>query len=99
MNTALPHLPFWLDVLLAALLLAGAGFALLGSWGLAMWSSSLKLLHGPAHATPPHLKNVSIDDTAAAASTGAFIAATTAARAAAADHAAATVWHSSILAF
>jgi multicomponent K+:H+ antiporter subunit G len=45
------ELPFWLDALLAALVLAGAGFALIGSWGLAKFSDFLKRLHGPTKAT------------------------------------------------
>ena len=44
-------LPFWLDALLAALLLTGAFFALVGSWGLAKLSDFLKRLHGPTKAT------------------------------------------------
>ena len=44
-------LPFWLDALLAALLLIGAFFALVGSWGLAKLSDFLKRLHGPTKAT------------------------------------------------
>jgi multicomponent K+:H+ antiporter subunit G len=45
------ELPFWLDALLAALVLTGAGFALVGSWGLAKFSDFLKRLHGPTKAT------------------------------------------------
>lgn len=44
-------LPVWLDVTLAALLVAGAVFALIGSWGLARLSTFLKRLHGPTKAT------------------------------------------------
>lgn len=44
-------LPFWLDALLAALVLIGAAFALIGSWGLAKLSDFLKRLHGPTKAT------------------------------------------------
>jgi multicomponent K+:H+ antiporter subunit G len=44
-------LPFWLDALLAALVLVGTGFALIGSWGLAKLSDFLKRLHGPTKAT------------------------------------------------
>lgn len=51
MNTALNHLPFWLDLLLAALVLTGTVFALIGSWGLAKLSDFLKRLHGPTKAT------------------------------------------------
>lgn len=46
MNTA-----FWLDALVAALLLVGGLFALLGSWGLVRLSDFLKRLHGPTKAT------------------------------------------------
>lgn len=52
MNLAhLAELPLWLDVLLAALLVTGTAFALVGSWGLAKLSDFLKRLHGPAKAT------------------------------------------------
>ena len=44
-------LPVWLDALLAALLLAGAFFALVGSWGLVKLSGFLRRLHGPTKAT------------------------------------------------
>ena len=44
-------LPVWLDAMLAALLVAGAVFALIGSWGLARLSTFLKRLHGPTKAT------------------------------------------------
>jgi multicomponent K+:H+ antiporter subunit G len=50
----IPHLadlPLWLDILLAALLVIGTAFALVGSWGLAKLSDVLKRLHGPAKAT------------------------------------------------
>jgi multicomponent K+:H+ antiporter subunit G len=45
------HLPPWLDALLAALVLVGTAFALVGSWGLAKLSDFLKRLHGPTKAT------------------------------------------------
>lgn len=45
------ELPFWLDALLAALVLIGTGFALIGSWGLAKLSDFVKRLHGPTKAT------------------------------------------------
>ena len=51
MNTALHNLPLWLDLLLAALVLTGTAFALIGSWGLAKLSDFLKRLHGPTKAT------------------------------------------------
>ncbi len=44
-------LPLWLDLLLSALVLVGAGFALVGSWGLAKLGDFLKRLHGPTKAT------------------------------------------------
>jgi len=44
-------LPFWLDLLLSALVLIGAAFALIGSWGLARLSDFLKRVHGPTKAT------------------------------------------------
>lgn len=45
-----PHfaeLPAWADVLISALLVAGASFALVGSWGLARLSDFYKRVHGP----------------------------------------------------
>ena len=51
MNPFLDSLPLWLDTLLSALVLAGAAFALVGSWGLAKLSSFLRRLHGPTKAT------------------------------------------------
>ena len=44
-------LPLALDVLLSALVLAGAFFALVGSYGLAKLSDLVKRLHGPTKAT------------------------------------------------
>lgn len=44
-------LPLWLDLLISALLVVGAAFALVGSWGLAKLSDFLKRLHGPSKAT------------------------------------------------
>ena len=44
-------LPVGLDLLLAALVLLGTAFALIGSWGLARLSDFLKRLHGPTKAT------------------------------------------------
>jgi multicomponent K+:H+ antiporter subunit G len=44
-------LPLWLDVILASLLVAGAVFALIGSWGLVKLSDFFKRLHGPTKAT------------------------------------------------
>ena len=51
MTQTLTELPLWLDALIAALMLFGTGFALVGSWGLARLSSFLKRLHGPTKAT------------------------------------------------
>ena len=44
-------LPLALDLLLSALVMVGAFFALLGSFGLAKLSDLLKRLHGPTKAT------------------------------------------------
>jgi multicomponent K+:H+ antiporter subunit G len=51
MNPVLHTLPAWLDALLAALVLIGTAFALIGSWGLARLSDFFKRLHGPTKAT------------------------------------------------
>lgn len=47
MNPHFAALPLWADVLLAALLVVGAAFALVGAWGLARLSDFYKRLHGP----------------------------------------------------
>jgi multicomponent K+:H+ antiporter subunit G len=47
----LHQLPLWLDIVIAALLVCGVAFALIGSWGLAKLSDFLKRLHGPTKAT------------------------------------------------
>lgn len=47
----LTALPLWADALAAALLVIGAGFALVGSIGLARLSDFFKRLHGPSKAT------------------------------------------------
>jgi len=44
-------LPLLLDLLLAALLIIGTAFALIGSYGLAKLSDFFKRLHGPTKAT------------------------------------------------
>lgn len=44
-------LPIWLDVLLAVLVVVGAAFALIGSFGLARLSDFLKRVHGPTKAS------------------------------------------------
>lgn len=41
----------WAEVLIAALALFGAGFALIGSWGLAKLGDFGKRLHGPTKAS------------------------------------------------
>lgn len=43
--------PMWAEIVITALLVTGAGFALVGSWGLAKFSDILKRLHGPSKAT------------------------------------------------
>jgi multicomponent K+:H+ antiporter subunit G len=48
--TGVAHLPLWADALVAALLVAGAFFALVGSFGLAKLSTFEKRLHGPTKA-------------------------------------------------
>ena len=45
------QIPLWLDLLLASLIVAGAAFALIGSWGLAKLSNFYLRLHGPTKAT------------------------------------------------
>jgi multicomponent K+:H+ antiporter subunit G len=44
-------IPAWADALIAALALIGAGFTLIGSWGLARLGDFGKRLHGPTKAT------------------------------------------------
>jgi multicomponent K+:H+ antiporter subunit G len=44
-------IPLWAEVLIAALALFGAGFTLIGSWGLAKLGDFGKRLHGPTKAT------------------------------------------------
>ena len=51
MNASLAALPLWLDLLLAALILVGVVFALVGSWGLVKLGDFAKRLHGPTKAT------------------------------------------------
>ena len=51
MNPVLADLPLWADALIALLLVAGAAFALVGSWGLAKLADFYKRLHGPTKAT------------------------------------------------
>lgn len=45
------ELPLWIQCIVAVLLVVGAGFALVGSWGLAKLSDILKRLHGPSKAS------------------------------------------------
>jgi multicomponent K+:H+ antiporter subunit G len=49
--SALTELPPWIDMALAALVLLGAFFALVGSWGLAKLGNFLTRLHGPTKAS------------------------------------------------
>ena len=44
-------LPTWLDIFLSFLVLAGAAFSLIGSYGLAKLSSFLLRVHGPTKST------------------------------------------------
>jgi multicomponent K+:H+ antiporter subunit G len=44
-------LPTWLDIFLSILVLAGAAFSLIGSYGLAKLSSFLLRVHGPTKST------------------------------------------------
>lgn len=44
-------LPLWLDLMVAALLLSGAVFALLGSLGLLRFKDFMQRLHGPTKVT------------------------------------------------
>lgn len=50
MSTATP-LPLLLEVAITALIVVGAAFALVGSWGLARLSDFYRRLHGPSKAT------------------------------------------------
>jgi multicomponent K+:H+ antiporter subunit G len=45
------QIPFWAELVVAALTLLGAGFTLIGSWGLAKLGDFGKRLHGPTKAT------------------------------------------------
>ena len=47
MNIHLVALPLWADLALSALLVIGAAFALIGSWGLARLSNFYLRIHGP----------------------------------------------------
>lgn len=44
------HLPLWIDVLASVLLLIGAAFVVIGSYGLAKLGDFYKRLHGPTKA-------------------------------------------------
>ncbi len=44
-------MPTWLDITISLLLLLGAAFALIGSWGLFKLSDFLRRLHGPTKAS------------------------------------------------
>jgi multicomponent K+:H+ antiporter subunit G len=48
---AADEIPLWADALFAFLLVAGATFTLIGSWGLAKLGDFYKRLHGPTKAT------------------------------------------------
>jgi multicomponent K+:H+ antiporter subunit G len=50
MSAAIAELPLWADALVAALLVAAAAFALIGSFGLAKLSDFFRRLHGPTKA-------------------------------------------------
>jgi multicomponent K+:H+ antiporter subunit G len=50
-TTLLQSLPLALDITLSLLVIVGAAFALVGSWGLAKLGDFLKRLHGPTKAT------------------------------------------------
>ncbi len=51
MSAMTANLPGWLDLLLAALVVAGTLFSLVGSWGLVKLPTFLMRLHGPTKAT------------------------------------------------
>jgi multicomponent K+:H+ antiporter subunit G len=51
MNAHLAQLPVWADALVAALLVTGAAFALIGGVALVKLSDFYKRLHGPTKAT------------------------------------------------
>ena len=44
-------MPLWLDLLIAAFIVVGAVFALIGSWGLAKLGDFLRRIHGPTKAS------------------------------------------------
>jgi len=48
---AVSTLPLWADLLVTLLLLTGAAFALIGSWGLAKLGDFYRRIHGPTKAT------------------------------------------------
>ncbi len=48
---AADQMPLWADALFAFLLVVGATFTLVGSWGLAKLGDFYKRLHGPTKAT------------------------------------------------
>jgi len=45
------QVPLWADALISALALSGAGFTLIGAWGLAKFGDFGKRLHGPTKAS------------------------------------------------
>jgi multicomponent K+:H+ antiporter subunit G len=50
MNT-LETMPLWLEISVSVLILFGAGFALIGSWGLVRFSDFFSRAHGPTKAS------------------------------------------------
>lgn len=48
---AVSTLPLWADMMVTLLLLTGATFALIGSWGLAKLGDFYRRIHGPTKAT------------------------------------------------
>jgi multicomponent K+:H+ antiporter subunit G len=51
MSDAITSLPLWADLLVTTLLVIGAAFALIGSWGLAKLKRFLLRIHAPTKAT------------------------------------------------
>lgn len=70
MNAALASLPLWLDLLVTALLVVGAFFALVGSWGLAKLKRFLLRVHAPTKATTLGVGSVLVASMALAAGGG-----------------------------
>lgn len=51
MSPTITSLPLWADLLVTVLLVIGAAFALIGSWGLAKLKRFLLRIHAPTKAT------------------------------------------------